>query len=82
VWRLGLLPSDTAANVSALAEDDQGGVYDLQVEHIDTVLGMSDVTQVVFRLPDNVAGAPRDLWISVRLRGPASNRALIHVTAP
>ena len=84
VWRLGLLPTDTAANVSALAEDDIGTPYPLVVESVSpvTVEGLSDVTQVVVKLPDNVLGLPRDLFVKVTLRGPSSNRGRIRITTP
>ncbi len=82
VWRLGLLPSDNASNVSVLAEDDQGRVYNLAVEYVGPLPGVVDMTQVVVRLPDSVVGAPRDLWLKVSLRGPFSNRGIIKVAAP
>lgn len=79
VWRLGLLPGDTAAAVTVEAEDDQGRVYLLPVEYVGPVTDLSCVTQVVVKLPDAVLGAPRDLWVTVSLRGPASNRAVIKI---
>jgi hypothetical protein len=82
VWRLGLLPTDTAANVSVLAEDNQGTPYNLAVEYVGPVAGLNDVTQVVVRLPENVIGAPRDLWVKVTLRGPSSNRGVVTITGP
>jgi len=82
VWRLGLLFGDTAANVTVLAEDDQGGVYNLPVESVVALASPPDLTQVVVRLPDNLIGAPRDLWVSVSLRGPGSNKALIRIASP
>jgi CSLREA domain-containing protein len=82
VWRLSLLPGDIASNLTVLAEDNQGGNYNLPVEYIGPVPGLSDVTQVVVRLPDNVVGAPRDLWVKVSLRGPSSNRAIIRIASP
>lgn len=82
VWRLGVLPSDTATNVSVRAEDDQGRSYNLVVEYVGPLEGVGDVTQVVVRLPDNVIGAPRDLWLKVGLRGPFSNSAIIRIAAP
>lgn len=82
VWRLGLLVSDTPASVMVVARDDEGRTYDLPVEALrqDPVVG--DVTQVVVRLPDNVIGAPRDLFIKVTLHGPSSNEAFIKIAAP
>lgn len=82
VWRLGLLPSDTASDVSVPAEDDQGRVYDLAVEYIGPLPGVGEVTQVVVRLPDNVIGAPRGLSVKVGLRGAFSNKAIIRIAAP
>jgi len=84
VWRLGLLQTDTAANVSALAEDNVGTPYPLVVESISpvTVTGLNDVTQVVVKLPDNVVGLPRDLFVKVTLRGPSSNRGRIRIAVP
>ncbi len=82
VWRLGLLPGDKASDVSVRAEDDQGGPYDLAVEYIGPLAGLGEVTQVVVTLPDNVVGAPRDLWVKVGLRGLFSNRAIIKIAAP
>jgi Big-like domain-containing protein len=82
VWRLGLLPSDNASNVTVLAEDDQGRVYNLAVEYVGPSPGLAEVTQVVVRLPDSVVGAPRDLWLKVSLRGPFSNRGIIRIAAP
>ncbi|HKY44257.1 MAG TPA: Calx-beta domain-containing protein, partial [Pyrinomonadaceae bacterium] len=82
VWRLGLLPSDTLANVTVVARDDEGRIYDLPVEGLSPTLTVSEVTQVVVRLPDNVIGAPRDLRVKVTLRGPGTNEAFIKIAAP
>lgn len=82
VWRLGLLPTDTAANITATAEDDQGHVYPLTVEFVGMLSDPPDVAQINVVLPDNVVGAPRDLLVRVQLRGPASNKASIAITAP
>ena len=82
VWRLGLLPSDTAANLAVTADDGAGGVYTLAVEFVGAFTPVDGVTQIVVRLPDNVVGAPRDLFVRVQLRGPASNQAVIKIAAP
>jgi hypothetical protein len=78
-WRLGLLPNDTAANVTVQAEDSEARVYNLEVEFIGPAPGLSDTTQVVVRLPDSVIGAPRDLWVKLSLHGPLSNRGVIRI---
>jgi hypothetical protein len=82
VWRLGLLPTDTAANLTVTAEDDQGHVYPLTVEFVGMLSNPPDVAQINVVLPDTVIGAPRDLWVRVQLRGPASNKASITIAAP
>lgn len=82
VWRMGLLPGDTAANVSVVAEDAQGGPYNLVVEYVGPLPGLGEVTQVVVRLPDNVVGVPRDLWLKVTVHGLSSNRGIIKIAAP
>lgn len=79
VWRLGLLQSDTAANVTVQAEDSEGRVYNLVVENIGALSGVPEVTQVVVRLPDSVVGAPRELFVRVTLRGLPTNRGIIRI---
>jgi hypothetical protein len=76
------LPLDTAGNVSALAVDNIGTPYPLVVEFVGPVAGLDDVTQVVAKLPDNVLGLPRDLFVTVTLRGPGSNQGRIRIAAP
>jgi hypothetical protein len=82
VWRFGLLPGDTAANITVTARDGAGGTYNLPVEFVGTLAGVDGVTQVVVRLPDTVTGAPRDLFVKVQLHGPASNEAVIKISGP
>jgi len=83
MWRLGLLPGDTVAKVTVTAEDGVGGVYPLTVEFVGAFTPLNGLTQIVVRLPDNVVGAPRDLFVRVQLRGPASNEAaVIKIAAP
>lgn len=81
VWRLELLPGDTNASVSVVARDNEGRTYNLPVEALQPVVAVADVTQVVVRLPDNVTGAPRDLFLKVTLRGPGTNEAFIKIAA-
>ena len=82
VWRLGLLPSDTAANLSVVARDNEGRTYDLTVEALSAVPAVADVTQIGVRLPDTVIGAPRDLLVKVTLHGSSTNEAFIKIGAP
>ncbi|HYV14123.1 MAG TPA: choice-of-anchor Q domain-containing protein [Pyrinomonadaceae bacterium] len=82
VWRLGLLPGDTIANVIVKADDGQGTIYTLTVEAMAVVTGPDDVTQLIVRLPDNVTGAPRNLGVTVLVHGPISNKAFISIAGP
>jgi hypothetical protein len=82
VWRLGLLQTDTAADITVTAHDGAGGTYNLTVEFVGPLSGVNGVNQVVVRLPDAVAGAPRDLFVKVQLHGPASNEAVIKISGP
>jgi hypothetical protein len=80
VWRLGLMPGDGPANLTVVAEDDQGASYTLVVEQVMALPGVADVNQIVVGLPDSVAGAPRNLQVKVRLRGLFSNKGLIGIS--
>jgi CSLREA domain-containing protein len=82
VWRLGLLPGDTIANIVVKADDGQGTIYTLTVEAMAPVTGPDDVTQLIVRLPDNVIGAPRNLGVTVLVHGPVSNKAFISIAGP
>ena len=82
VWRLALRPTDTPADLTVTAEDDQGTVYPLTVEFAGPMSDVLLTTQVVVRLPDDVVGAPRDLKVTVRLRNLTSNQAVIKIAAP
>jgi Bacterial Ig-like domain (group 3)/FG-GAP-like repeat len=82
VWRLGLLPTDTAADITVTAHDGAGGTYNLPVEFVGPLSAVDGVTHIVVRLPDTVAGAPRDLFIKVQLHGPGSNEAVIKISGP
>jgi hypothetical protein len=79
VWRLGLLPGDDAGDVAVVAQDIEGQIYNLTVEHVAPLIGVPETTQVVVRLPDNLEGAPRDLLLRVTAHGPASNQVIIRI---
>ena len=74
--------AETRANPLVIAEGDQGRMYPLTVEFVGMLSNAPDVTQIIVVLPDTVVGAPRDLWVRVQHRGPASNKALIAVGGP
>lgn len=81
VWRLGLQPGEGASVLSAQAEDDQGGVHPVVVEYAGPTPGLTDVTQVIIKLPETVT-VPANLWLKITLRGTTSNRALVRIIAP
>ena len=82
VWRLALRPSESASDLSVFAEDVEGHTYPLTVEFVGAMNTPPLVTQIVVRLPDNVTGAPRDLQVTVQLRGQTTNKGVIKIAAP
>ena len=82
VWRLALRPSESASDLIVIAEDNEGRTYPLTVEFIGAMSNPPLVTQVVVRLPDSVVGAPRDLRVTVQLRGQATNQGVVKIAAP
>ncbi len=75
---MSLLPGETAASVTAQAEDSQQRVFPLAVELVGTVPGFDWLTQVNVGLPAELSNAG-DVWVSVTLRGQRSNRVRIRV---
>jgi uncharacterized protein (TIGR03437 family) len=71
-----LLPGEDNSAVTVQAENAQGAIFNLTVEHVGDQAGVSGTKQVVVKLPDGVVG---DVWITVSLRGVPSNRALIKI---
>ena len=82
VWKLAFRTTDTASNLTVFAEDNEGRNYPLTVEFVGAMSNPPLVTQVVVRLPDDVIGAPRDLKVTVQLRGQATNKGVIRIAAP
>jgi hypothetical protein len=82
VWRLALRPTDNPSDLIVFAQDDQGGVYPLTVEYAGAMNDLALVSQVMVSLPNNVNGAPRDLKVTVQLRGLSSKPAVIKIAGP
>ena len=76
--QLDLLPGEGASAVTAQAEYNGGKVVPLVVEYVGKVQGFDSLTQVVVKLPDELAGAG-NVQVSVSLRGLVSNKALITI---
>jgi len=75
---LDLMPGENASAVTAQARDSRSRNYSLKVEFVGKVPTLDWLTQVVVRLPDELAQAG-DVWISVNLHGQTSNEVLFSV---
>lgn len=75
---LSLLPSETAADVTASAEDGNHLHYPLTVEYVGEVDGASGVTSVIVRLNDNL-GDVGDVLVGITFRGVTSNRVRVGI---
>ena len=73
-----LLPGETAANVTATAEDGNHISYPLTVEYVGSVPSLSGVTSVIVRLHDNL-GDVGDVLVGITVHGMASNRVRIGI---
>jgi hypothetical protein len=75
---LELLPGEDSSAVTVQAEDSSHRIYSLPVEYVGTVPNFDWMTQIVVKLPDEIANAG-DVWVSISLRSAASNKALVSV---
>lgn len=75
---LDLLPGENASAVTATARDSQSRTYSLNVEFVGKVPPLDWLTQVVVRLPDALTQSS-DFWVSLSLRGQASNEVLVNM---
>ena len=75
---LDLLPGEDASAITARARDSRSTIHSLTVEFVGNVPTLNSLTQVIVRLPDQLAQAG-DVWISVTLRGQTSNEVLFAV---
>lgn len=75
---LALLPGETAAAVTAEAEDGTHTRYALSVEYVGTVPGFDWLSQVVLRLNDNL-GDVGDVLIGITFHGATSNRVRVGI---
>ena len=80
VANVDLQPGDDSSVVTAEARDAQGGPpYPLIVEDVEKVPSFEWITQVVVRLPDELANLS-EAQVSVKARGQPSNEALVRLT--
>ena len=75
---LSLAAGETAANVTAAAEDANHVQYPLTVEYVGNVSGASGVTAVTVRLNDNL-GDVGDVLVGITLHGVTSNRVRVGI---
>ena len=73
-----LMPGETTSAVSVQGEDAQQRIYPLTVEAVKKIPNFEWLTQINVRLPDELAYVG-DVWISIKLRGQVSNKALISI---
>lgn len=66
------------STVTAQAEDSRQKTYPLTVEYVGKIPSLDWLTQVVIKLPAEVESAG-DVWVSINVRGVASNRVLIYI---
>ena len=77
---LELLPGETASDVTVQAEDSAHRIYSLPVEYVGIAPGFDWMTEIVVKLPDEIANAG-DVWLTISLRSITSNRALVNIKA-
>ena len=73
---ISLTPLDSFSSVTAEAVDAQSRIYPLTVEFAGKPTQFDWLTQIVIRLPDNLANV-NALWVSIGYRGAISNKAMI-----
>jgi len=75
---LALQPGENTSTVTVQAEDSLHRIYTLAVEYVGTVPNADSLTQVIVKLPDELAGVG-DVFVSISLHGTTSNRALLSI---
>jgi len=73
---LQLSPGELVSSVTARGEDAQHHIYSLPVEFVDAIPGLNSITQIVFRIPDELQTAD-SFWVSLCYGNAASNKGLI-----
>ena len=75
---LSLAAGETAADVTAAAEDSNHLTYPLMVEYVGGVSNATGVTAVIVRLDDNL-GDVGDVLVGITLHGATSNRVRVGI---
>jgi len=79
VANIDLLPGDDSSVVTAQAKDAQGNTFSLPVEAVKQAPSFNWITQVIVRLPDQLANL-NQVTVTVSCRGQTSNSAIIQLT--
>jgi hypothetical protein len=69
---------NTAAAVTAQAEDARQNIHTMVVEYVGKVPGFDWLTQIVVRPPDALKSGG-DVWVRISVHGIASSKALINI---
>jgi Tol biopolymer transport system component len=80
LFAAGVAQPVTASDITVQAEDPAGRALQLPVEYVGRVSGFDWLTQIVVRLPDDVATADH-LWLGLNVRGTLSNKAVVTMKA-
>lgn len=81
VTNIALAPGETAQALTVQAEDAQHRTFFLPVEFVGPVPRFADLTQIVVRLPDELA-AGGEVQLTVTLHGLTSGRATLSLRPP
>ena len=76
-----LAAGEDATAITAVAEDQQGGLHPLLVEFVGNVPALDWLQQVVVKLPDSLTNKGSAL-VSISLHGSNSNKVLIAIKSP
>ena len=75
---IALQPGESITTATVNARDSRSRNYNLQIEFYGQVPSQNSITQVIVKLPDELANAG-DVSITVTLRGQTSNEVLFNV---
>jgi hypothetical protein len=75
---INLSTGEDVSVITAQAQDSQNTTYPLTVEFVAKVPGNEWLTEVVIKLPNQIA-VTGDLWISISLRGVQSNKVFVTI---
>jgi hypothetical protein len=73
-----LQPGETAAIVTAQAEDSQQHTFPMSVEYVGKLAEANWLTQINLRMSDEVSNL-KDITVSIRVRGVTSNKVLVNL---